>query len=37
MFEIVDLMINEFLDYLPSWTFIFIILGIVGSMVFSKR
>jgi len=37
MFEIVDIMINEFLNYLPGWTLIFIVLGIVGSMVFSKK
>ena len=37
MFEIVDLMIKEFLNYLPSWTLVFLILGIVGSIVFNKK
>lgn len=37
MFDIVYLMIQEFLNYLPSWTLIFLVLGIVGSIVFSKR
>lgn len=37
MFDIVDLMINEFLNYLPGWTLIFIVLGLIGSIVFSKR
>ena len=37
MFDIVDLMIHEFLNYLPSWTLIFLVLGIVGSLVFGKK
>lgn len=37
MFDIVDLMIHEFLNYLPGWTLIFIILGLIGSLVFSKK
>lgn len=37
MFDIVDLMIHEFLNYLPSWTLVFLVLGIVGSLVFGKK
>lgn len=37
MFESVDFLIKQFLDYLPQWTLIYIVLGVIGSIVFSKR
>lgn len=37
MFESVDFLIKQFLDYLPQWTLIYIALGVIGSIVFSKK
>lgn len=37
MFECVDYLIKEFLNYLPGWTLIFICLGLIGSIVFNKK
>lgn len=37
MFECVDFLIKQFLEYLPSWTLIYIVLGFIGSIVFNKK
>lgn len=37
MFECVDFLINQFLEYLPHWTLIYIVLGFIGSIVFNKK
>ena len=37
MFEVVEIFLEQFLTYLPEWTLVFIVLGIVGSIVFNKR
>lgn len=37
MFECVDFLINQFLEYLPYWTLIYILLGFIGSIVFNKK
>lgn len=37
MFECVDFLINQFLEYLSSWTLIYIVLGFIGSIVFNKK
>lgn len=37
MWEVVQELINQFLTYLPQWALIFIVLGIVGAMVFNKK
>ncbi len=37
MFETVQILLEQFLAYLPQWTLVFIVLGIVGSIVFSKK
>lgn len=36
MFDIVNTMILELLNYLPIWGAIFIALGIIGSSIFKK-
>lgn len=36
MFEYVYVMIQDFLNYLPSYALIFLVLGIVGNLVFRK-
>lgn len=37
MFEIVFILIQQFIDYLPIWATICIAMSIVGSIVFNKR
>lgn len=37
MFEIVYQLLDEFIEYLPEWSLIIIVLSIVGSMVFNKK
>lgn len=37
MWEVVQELLNQFIAYLPQWTLIFIVLGIVGAMVFNKK
>lgn len=36
MFDYVYLLIEEFIDYLPQFALIFLVLGIVGNLVFRK-
>ena len=37
MFECVEYMIEIFLDYLPGWFLVFLVLGFVGNIVNRKR
>lgn len=37
MWEVVNELLNQFITYLPQWTLIFIVLGIVGAIVFNKK
>lgn len=37
MWEIVNELLEQFITYLPQWTLIFVVFGIVGSIVFSKQ
>lgn len=36
MFEIVEILLEQFLTYLPQWACVFIVLGIAGAIVFKK-
>ncbi len=36
MFEIVEILLEQFLSYLPTWSCVFIVLGIAGAIVFKK-
>lgn len=36
MFEIVEILLEQFLSYLPIWACVFIVLGIAGAIVFKK-
>lgn len=37
MWDIVYLMVQEFVDMLPTLATLFLVLGIVGNMVFRNR
>lgn len=36
MFEYVYLLIQDFLNYLPAFALIFLVLGIVGNLTFRR-
>lgn len=36
MFEYVEILLEQFMTYLPQWALIFIVLGIAGAIVFKK-
>ena len=36
MFDYVFLLIEDFLNYLPYFVLVFLVLGIVGNLVFRK-
>lgn len=37
MWEVVQELLDQFMTYLPHWTLLFIVLGIVGAIVFNKK